>query len=86
MTENLKYVLIIIHSEKPKVATMECLVPSCERKWDLEGSSQGFTKAAGMSHCYAHWRRFHFEHKHDGEHAMMCSKCIEASKKEREKR
>jgi len=86
LEKHLKYVLIIIKSRKPKVATMECLVPNCEREWYLAGSSQGFTKASGMSHSSAHWRRFHNEHKHDSEHPMICPKCIVASQKESEKR
>jgi hypothetical protein len=86
MTEYLKIVLILRKSEKPKIGTIECTVPDCTRIWELCGSSQGFTKAAAVSHASAHWGKYHAEHKHEGEHIFLCPLCIQVSEKECEKR
>jgi DNA polymerase III psi subunit len=89
--------LITVHSEHPKIARMECLVPGCNRSWSLIGSNQGFAKAAGKSHCASHWSKYHEQQQHPRavwkdstqiEHAshQFCGKCKEASEEEYKRR
>lgn len=69
----------IVHSVKPKTATVKCTVPNCDREWFLKGGHQGFTLASAESHCRAHWRRYHVEHHHEGLSAdcKFCGKIAE---------
>jgi hypothetical protein len=37
---------------------VKCKVPGCKRSWVLEGSAQGFVKAAAMRHADDHHRKY----------------------------
>jgi len=78
--------LITVRSKKPKIGSVECLVPDCNRAWELIGSNQGFTHAVARSHACAHWRKYHEEHEHPGEWNLACPLCAEASAQEIKKR
>jgi len=92
-----EYLITVYNKGQPKISRMECLVPGCDRSWHLQGSNQGFTKAAGKSHCASHWRRYHDAWKHpkaiwkdstgvEHEGYMFCEKCKAASEEEYKKR
>jgi hypothetical protein len=51
----------IVHSDKPKVATVKCTVPNCSRSWRLSGQKQGFQLVAAQKHCYSHWEKYHYD-------------------------